>query len=200
MSTLRVVAAICQHASSYNKSYACSTVMPTAEGLQPPTSLARYGRCQLGLLGLAAARCWPGLWMDNDVVFYQDLTHLLSTSYQFVMRWWVPHGLALGVGNQHGMCESAWLLCSKKPCGWTAAVTIHLGVHCQTGIGQSQQACGPAGVLTRHASRVRLLRPALSPCVCLQHEPAHNAHGEGQQAHAASPATGYHDATQPPGL
>jgi len=28
-----------------------------------------------------------GFWMDNDVVLYQDLTHLLSTSLQFVMRW-----------------------------------------------------------------------------------------------------------------
>jgi hypothetical protein len=28
-----------------------------------------------------------GMWMDNDVVLYQDLTHLLSVSYQFVMRW-----------------------------------------------------------------------------------------------------------------
>jgi hypothetical protein len=27
--------------------------------------------------------------MDNDVVLYQDISHLLSTSYQFVMRWWV---------------------------------------------------------------------------------------------------------------
>jgi hypothetical protein len=28
-----------------------------------------------------------GFWMDNDVVLYQDVSHLLATSYQFVMRW-----------------------------------------------------------------------------------------------------------------
>ena len=30
---------------------------------------------------------YGGLWMDNDVVLYNDVTHLLATSYQFVMRW-----------------------------------------------------------------------------------------------------------------
>lgn len=44
-------------------------------------------------LAAAAAACavlccaLTGMWMDNDVVLYQDLTHLLSISYQFVMRW-----------------------------------------------------------------------------------------------------------------
>ncbi|WP_373533662.1 hypothetical protein [Microcoleus sp.] len=33
--------------------------------------------------------------MDTDVIFYQDLTHLLQTSYQFTMRWQNIHVLRL---------------------------------------------------------------------------------------------------------
>lgn len=32
-----------------------------------------------------------GMWMDNDVIFFQDVSHLLLTSYQFVMRWTNNH-------------------------------------------------------------------------------------------------------------
>eukprot|EP00878_Enallax_costatus_P018899 GHUV01019922.1.p1 GENE.GHUV01019922.1~~GHUV01019922.1.p1 ORF type:complete len:143 (+),score=14.09 GHUV01019922.1:188-616(+) len=34
---------------------------------------------------------YGGLWMGNDVVLYNDVTHLLATSYQFVMRWMNLH-------------------------------------------------------------------------------------------------------------
>lgn len=35
---------------------------------------------------IIALHKYGGLWMDNDVVLYNDVTHLLATSYQFVMR------------------------------------------------------------------------------------------------------------------
>jgi hypothetical protein len=41
------------------------------------------------LSGQCAGLCHTcaGFWMDNDVVLYQDISHLLATSYQFGMRW-----------------------------------------------------------------------------------------------------------------
>lgn len=42
---------------------------------------------------------YGGMWMDNDVVLYQDLTHLLSVSYQFVMRWMNLHIMRMEKGS-----------------------------------------------------------------------------------------------------
>eukprot|EP00879_Flechtneria_rotunda_P011521 GHRR01012035.1.p1 GENE.GHRR01012035.1~~GHRR01012035.1.p1 ORF type:complete len:352 (+),score=65.71 GHRR01012035.1:946-2001(+) len=43
---------------------------------------------------------YGGVWMDNDVIFYQDVTHLMAASYQFVLRWMNLHIMHIKAGSQ----------------------------------------------------------------------------------------------------
>lgn len=45
---------------------------------------------------------YGGLWIDNDVIFYQDLSHLLNIAPQFVTRWLNLHVMYLHAGK----CDS----------------------------------------------------------------------------------------------
>ncbi|WIA30057.1 hypothetical protein OEZ86_000152 [Tetradesmus obliquus] len=56
-------------------------------------------------------------WMDNDVVLYTDVTHLLDTSYQFVMRWMNLHIMRMQPGSEltHRAMRLATLLPLDHP-------------------------------------------------------------------------------------
>ncbi|KAF8064648.1 hypothetical protein HT031_003449 [Scenedesmus sp. PABB004] len=42
---------------------------------------------------------YGGFWMDNDAVLYNDVSHLLLTGYQFVMRWMNLHIMRYAAGS-----------------------------------------------------------------------------------------------------
>lgn len=58
-----------------------------------------------------------GVWMDTDVIFFQDMTHTLLTSYQFIMRWTNGHVMRLEAGSAltHRLLETAKRLPGNHP-------------------------------------------------------------------------------------